>query len=363
MKKRKVLHIVSQLNFGGVESHIKTIADNFGFTNFDHQFCVIGHGGAVSDQLLASDKLLTILGVRSRIPSLIAFWELICFIRRNRPDILHTRGAEANFHGLIAGRICRVPICIAEEIGLPNHSGKARFIFRQAYRLADCVLAISEAVKCRIVDLNEANANKIVVLPNPVQMLTERQNHTSSDCFRIGFVGRLEAIKNPKALVQAAGFLRSQALPVTVTIVGDGSQRMLLEEEISRLKLHDIVNLFGFDPNPFEHLKNVDLYVQPSISEGFGLALVEAMSVGIPVLATSVGGTSEIITDGENGWLLTDTDPETISRAIKKCFELGSVELHSIGKIGRKSIVERFSPTAYFKACDALYTALIQERM
>lgn len=362
MREKKVFHVTTSLDFGGVESRMRIIAKNSKLTMFSHRFCAISGGGSISEDLVNSGSVVSLLGAHSSIPSPIAILRLIRLIRAERPYILHTHGAEANFHGLIAGRICRVPICIAEEIGFPNHSRKARFIFQQVYRLANRVFAISEAVKCRLVDLNEVSANKIDVLLNPVSMLPERETHTRSDRFRIGFVGRLEAVKNPKALVQAAGILRDQGLSISIVIVGDGSQRKLLEEEISQLKLPDVIELCGFDRDPFRHLQNIDLYVQPSISEGFGLALVEAMSVGIPVLATSVGGTPEIISDGENGWLLTDTDPEAIASGIKKCFEMEPAELLNTGRIGRKSVFERFSPAAYFKACDALYTGLIQER-
>ena len=319
-RSKVVLHIVHQLDFGGVESHMRIIAENEDLTPFEHCFCAISHGGAISGELAAAKKSVTILGVKSQTPSIIAIWKLISFIRSKRPDIIHTRGAESNFHGLIAGHICRVPVCIAEEIGFPSHSRKARIIFQQVYRLADCVIAISEAVKCKLIELGEVSSDRVVVLLNPTQMQAERNCHPSSDRFEIGFVGRLEKIKNPVALIQAAALLRNQEIPVYVRIVGKGSQRKFLEEEIIRLKLTDFVELTGFDPNPFERLKNVAVYVQPSISEGFGLALVEAMSVGIPVLATSVGGTPEIITDGENGWLLTDTDPEAIASGIKKCY-------------------------------------------
>lgn len=356
MQKNIVLHVTASLNYGGVESHMKIIAKNPMLTIFDHKFAAISDGGSVSEYIKNNGCFVFLLRARAAIPSLIAIQRLIRLIRRERPVILHTHGAEANFHGLIAGRICGVPVSIAEEIGFPRHSRRARLIFKGIYRFAHRVVAISNAVKCKLVELDEAEPEKIRVLSNPVEMLSERNSCARSDRFQLGFVGRLEAVKNPIALIGATAILRDLGLPVNVTIVGDGSQRKHLEGEISRFKLHEAVTLQGFLPNPFDYLRNIDLYVQPSITEGFGLALVEAMSVGIPAVATSVGGAPEIISDGKNGWLLYDTGPEAIASAIKKCYEMGPNELFRTGQIARRSVVDRFAPSAYLKACDALYT-------
>lgn len=359
---KKVLHVLTSLDFGGVESHIRIIAKNPEFTRFEHHFCAIRNGGAISEELLASGKKVAVLGVKSRIPSLSAIRDLIRLIHKKQPDILHTRGAEANFHGLIAGRICRVPVCIAEEIGFPNHSRKAQLAFRLIYRLADCVVAISEAVKCKLIDLGEVKPKRIYVLLNPTQMHSERAKPARPHLFKVGFVGRLEEVKNPLALVRAAGLLRDRGLSLKVTIVGDGSQRKMLEAEIVRLNLSEVVALTGFSPNPFELLLESSLYVQPSLSEGFGLALVEAMSAGIPVLTTAVGGAPEIITEGKNGWLLQSTDAEAVAERIGQLTSMTMDELQAIGIAGRASVVERFSPLAYFRKCDNLYDLMLERK-
>ena len=363
MNGRIVLHVVESLNFGGVESHIRIIAKNPEFTKFEHHFCAISNGGAISEELVASGKEVAILGVKSRIPSLLAIRDLIRQIHKKRPNILHTRGAEANFHGLIAGRICRVPVCIAEEIGLPDHSRRAQLAFRLVYLLADCVVAISEAVKYKLINLSEVKPKRIHVLLNPTQMHSERVKPARSHLFKVGFLGRLEEVKNPLALVRAAALLHDRGLSLKVTIVGDGSQRKMLEAEIIRLNLSKVVALTGFSLNPIELLLESSLYVQPSLSEGFGLAMVEAMSAGIPVLATSVGGVPEIITEGENGWLLKSTDAEVVAERIGQLASLTIDELQAIGLAGRASVVEKLSPLAYFRKCDNLYDLMLERKI
>jgi len=357
-----VLHVIESLGFGGVESQMEIVGANGNISHFRHTFCAISRGGAVSARMVASGNSVAILNCRSRIPSVAAILALIHHIRRIKPAIIHCHGAEANFHGIIAGRICRTPVCVAEEIGLPNHSPKARLIFRWVYKLADSVVAISEAVKSKIVEMGEAEAEKCYVILNPAQMLSKRSNPTRTDVFRLGFVGRLEEVKNPLGLISALSILRAKGLNVTLTIVGDGSQRALLEDEVRRLDLADAVSFTGFAPRPFDKLTNVNLYVQPSISEGFGLAIVEAMSMGIPVLATSVGGAPEIIHDGVNGWLLSGTTPKKIADGIAMLYQLDKGMLETVGIRARESVVQRFSPAAYIAACDAFYERLVSER-
>ena len=147
MTRRSVLHIVRSLSFGGVESHMRIIALNSKLSVYDHSFCAISNGGAVADEISASGQPITILNCRSRIPSLKAIDALTRRIRIERPDVVHCHGAEANFHGTIAARLCQVPVCLTEEIGLPSHSKKARLVFRQIYRFSTSIIAISSSVK------------------------------------------------------------------------------------------------------------------------------------------------------------------------------------------------------------------------
>lgn len=360
MTKNTVLHIVQSLNFGGVESHIRTIALNAHESSYNHSFVAVAHGGSVADELLAAKLPVRLMNMRSKIPSPSALWALITEIRAQRPSILHCHGAEANFHGLIAGRICGVPVCLAEEIGFPQHSRKAQIVFRYIYMLADAVVAVSEGVKRRLVELGEVTPERAYVLLNPTHVQSKRTRPKLSSQFEVGFIGRLEEVKNPLALVRAAALLRDRGLAVRLVIVGDGSQQYLLKKEVKQLNLEGLVELTGFDSRPFDRLKNIALYVQPSISEGFGLALVEAMTAEIPVLATSVGGTPEIIVDNENGWLLSGTDPMSIADGIQRCAAMDTETLERIGRNGRSSVVKRFSSTAYFSACDVFYTRLLE---
>jgi glycosyltransferase involved in cell wall biosynthesis len=359
MTNKRVLHIVQSLNFGGVESRMRTIALNSSLSNYIHSFCAISNGGAVADELVASGKPVTVKNIQSNIPSFSAITALIKHIRTERPHIIHCHGAEANFHGLISGRLCGIPVCLAEEIGIPNHSPKARFTFRLIYRLATRVVAVSEPVKRAILKDGEAKEDQCEVLLNPFQMLEQRKAYNRGTSFHIGYVGRLEVVKNPLGLIRAIALLRNKGLSIKLTIAGDGTERNVLEREVKNLHLQENVFFLGFSCRPFEAMEDISLYALPSFSEGLSNSLIEAMSAGIPVLATAVGGTPDVIKHGENGWLLSGPSPEAIADGIEKCIALEDEKLNAVGRNGRLSVVERFSPKSFFIRCDDFYDGLL----
>ena len=360
--KAKVLHISSQLDFGGVEEHSSIIAEYSSSSSFHHEFAAISRGGPAAEKITKAGAATYILRQSVSIPSFKTLHRLIILLREVRPTVVHTRGASANFHGVLAAAYMRVPVVIAEEIGFPSHSTKARIVFRTIYRATDKVIAISDAVAQQLVELGEIRQNKVCVVYNPVRPVPPiGPSKEEKSKFTIGFVGRLEPVKNPLSLVQAVENLKRKEINVFLKIVGDGSQRLLLEENISKLGIADQVSLIGFKSNPFNELADCDLYVQPSLSEGFGLALAEAMSAGIPVLATSTGGAKEFVKEGETGWLLGALDACNIARKIEKVICMNP-DLRGIVAASGQAEVARFRPEYYINTVDRIYDEILTQK-
>ena len=295
------------------------------------------------------------LGLSARIPSFRTLVKLFTEIRARRPTVVHTHGAEANFHGIIAASLARVPVRVAEEIGIPNHSGLARMVFRFVYARATVVVAISEAVAHAISESGEAAINKIRVIHNPVRNLPSKEIQFN-DAFALGFIGRLEPEKNPLALIESVKILLQRGTRVSLTLVGEGSQRGQLESAVEKLGLRGQVFFAGYSRNPIEALGSCNLLVQPSYAEGFGLAVAEAMRSGIPVLVPPIGGTLEFVTHAKNGWVLESVDSQTIASAIARIAKMDLSQVKNIGTEGKRVISERFSITGYIETLSSLYT-------
>lgn len=357
----KVIHVVASLDFGGVESHV-CIINNIENKKYRHVFASISHGGIAEKIITGNDGEVIILGKEPSIPSLSATLELYRLFLRETPDVVHTRGAEANFHGLFAAWLAGVPVRIGEEIGIPKHRLKAKLMFKLAYFFASKVIGISKAVTSWLLESGEVPAHKAIKIYNPVVIPSPRiKDDISTGRFKIGFVGRLEPVKNPLALVEALALVVKQGIDAELSIVGDGSQKQLLIDRAAELQISDRVIVHGFQDKPDQYVRRCHVYVQPSISEGFGLALVEAMGCAVPVIATAVGGAPEIIDDGYTGWLINKTDATTIASKLIEVLAMPEEQLFDVGLRGYQSVETRFEPAAYMLELESLYTRELQK--
>lgn len=356
--KRSVVHLVTSLDFGGVEKHVEIMAKHAKDSRYHPSFWAIAGGGATEQLLRDMGLEVVCLGLNPKIPNFSAIYTLTSLLLRNRPTVVHTHGAEANFHGLLAAWLSRVQVRIGEEIGIPNHSNKAKLAFRFVYHTAHHVIGISTAVTQWLIAAGEVSPAKITRIYNPVDLPTPDVDPPSiNDVFRIGFVGRLEPVKNPGALLDAFNiFQKSISIRCELWFVGEGSERDALENSICQKGLTDKVKLLGYQPDPVKFLRQCHIYVQPSLSEGFGLALVEAMGCGIPVISTAVGGAPEIIDHGKTGWLIPISTPELIVDALKTAWQLGPEKLREMGRCAQQSVNGRFEPIHYLAQTEQLYS-------
>ena len=357
-----LVHVLTSLDFGGVESQMQLIGINVNMSKFNHIFCAIGTGGSAQKTLKKMGVKADALDCNVKIPSISAVFALWRYFKKHNPQVVHLRGVEANFHGAIAARLAGVPVVVAEEIGIPNHSAKARRIFAWIYGRCDSVVAISQAVKEGIIAMNEANESQIQVVYNPFSPQKFKPLSQCSGSLSLGFVGRLEPVKNPITTVEAVALLRDMGIETELHIVGDGSLRPVLEQKIKELNLCTQVQLHGFQENPFALLENCHFYLQPSLTEGFGLAVCEAMSAGLPVIATARGGVPEIIQHDKTGWLIQEPTAKALAEMIQFANRYNNDELQSIAIKGRDEVLQRFGIQHYLNQLDDLYIMLLKTK-
>jgi glycosyltransferase involved in cell wall biosynthesis len=161
----------------------------------------------------------------------------------------------------------------------------------------------------------------------------------------IGSLGRLHPVKGFDILLAALAQLRSNGfvtpVPLRVTIAGEGAQRAQLERMVREFALGD-VTFSGFTDQSRRFLAEQHLYVQPSRSEGFGIAAHEAMVAGLPVLASAVGEMPHTIHDGVTGFLFPRSDVTALATALQRALSRPE-HLHTIGAAARTAVLERYS--------------------
>lgn len=360
-KKGSVLHVLGQFDFGGVESRMLLLAESQESSQFNHIFCVLGKGGAASERMQSEAHLIFQFGVATRIPSILALARLAQLLIKIRPDFVHCHGVEANFHGALISWLMKIPFA-CEEIGIPKHSKLARLVMRYLYSKSEVVIAVSNETRSSIIGLGEAEKSKIAVIDSPARLAKRAFiPKATTPGLSLAFVGRLEQVKNPVALVDAVGILNSEGLPCKLLVVGDGSMRDAVERRVCELGLTSSVTMLGFVPNPLDHLGLVDLFVQPSFSEGMSMALVEAMSAEIPPVITGRGGGPELVEDGVNGWILESVEPHAISRKIMEVVKLTDLELARVGQRARRTVEGRFAVASYIERLDCVYRRSVRQ--
>jgi len=354
-----VLHLATSLDFGGVETHLATIAEAHAQAGFEPVFCAIGGGGAAAEAISASGARVECLRLPSTIPSPRAVIALVRLLARLRPAVLHTHGAEANFHGLLAGALARTPVRIGEEIGLPAHGTLARRAFAACYRSAHAVIGVSEGVTRWLVASGEVPASKAVTVVNPVRLPEGRGDAVPvGDAVRFCHVGRLEPVKNLDTLLGAFAALLRDHPRSELWLVGGGSQRAALEQRARELGIERQVRFTGFDADPPRWLRQCHVAVQSSLSEGFGLAMVEAMGCELPVVSTRVGAAEQVIEDGSTGWLADGFDEAALAGALGRAVACPTSVLVDMGRAARRSVHRMFTPADYLARVETLYTAL-----
>jgi glycosyltransferase involved in cell wall biosynthesis len=362
MSLPRVLHLTYGLDFGGVESHLQLIGE-LPSARFEHHFAAIYCGGATASAMRAAGMPVTIVGIEPHTHPLRAVAALRAMLRDLRPTVFHAHGAEANLFGLAAAALARVPVRIGEEIGMPAHGPRARLAYRTAYRAAHRVIGVADAVRDWLVATGEVPAAKALRIYNPARLPAVRAApRRAGEPLRVAYVGRLDPIKNPVALVRAVADLRDEGVACELVLLGEGAERSKLERLIAERGVGDAVRLLGYVSTPSQVLAQSHLLVQPSLSEGLSLALVEAMGCALPVISSRVGGSPEVIDDGRTGWLLNSAGTADIAAAIRTAERLSGDELAAIGRAARLSVEERFDPARYVATIEALYCSLIDAR-
>jgi glycosyltransferase involved in cell wall biosynthesis len=155
-------------------------------------------------------------------------------------------------------------------------------------------------------------------------------------------VGRLYRQKGLKYFLESAARIHQVAPRVRFWIAGEGVLRERLEARIRRLGLENVVTLLGQQPDVAAIMAASDVFVMPSLGEGLSNVLLEAMTLAKPVVATRVGGTPEVVRDGETGWLVPPREPAALAAAILKVLRDPDLAAR-VGVSGRDLVARRFS--------------------
>ena len=283
-------------------------------------------------------------------------------IYENSIDIIHTHNQGPQFYGSIAAKFAGKPVIHTKHGQNFSNSSRRDYLDRFSSFLTDIIVTVSDDSRqiCNV--RQKISQKKLVTVPNGVDTnsfyrFSKKILPQTNKPFVIGTVARLSPEKNHACLLVACAHLVDRHVDFRLNIVGDGPLRESLEDQCKELNLEKYVFFAGARNDIPAAMNELDLFVLPSLTEGISLTLLEAMSCELPVVATKVGGTPEVVVDGKTGFLVPSNDPVQLAEVIITCLNSPQSCLE-MGRTGRDRVVATFSLVKVAEKYLSLYQEL-----
>lgn len=267
--------------------------------------------------------------------------------RRLRPDVIHINLCTpwVGAIGLSAAlMVPRARVVRVDQLPLRTTDAIALWRTRALSLRVDAHVAVGDASARRMEDFYALGRHSVISIPNGVPDLASPTDHlhrAPEATLTVGAIGRLDAMKAHDVLLRAI----AQVDGLAVKILGDGDQRQALEALATELGIGDRLHLPGWVERPQDYLKTFDIVAMPSRSEGFPLAIVEAMLASRPVIATRVGSIPEAIIDGKTGLLIEKDDVTGLANALRHLRDNPSLRLQ-LGQQARERAIAHYTAEA-----------------
>jgi sugar transferase (PEP-CTERM/EpsH1 system associated) len=367
----RVLHVIDRLHLGGTEKVLAKLIKGLDPDLFQHSICTLRGTDPAALSWLSDIDIIDAgcdaAGFQFSVQRLARVMRAI------RPTIVHSRN-WGGIEGSLAARWIGTPVVVHSEhgyqlnmkLGLPL---RQRILRHVAYRCANAVFTVSRELRDFHATQAWWDADSISVLHNGVDgdkfspsfgvpTRTRRQLGICDEALVIGFVGRLIALKDVKTLLVALESVVPEIPNVHALVVGSGPELVSLQGYVvGSPTLHDRVCFAGSREDVAELLKVMDIFVLPSLMEGMSNTLLEAMATGLPVIATEVGGNSEILTDSACGYLFKPGDVADLGKKLLTLL-LNGEQRRQYGEEARRKVLTTFSLESMLGHYHQLYLEL-----
>lgn len=371
-----IVHVIYHLAVGGLENGLVNLINRLPRERFRHAIICLTDFTDFRNRIQNPDIKVFVLHKRPG-KDLRIYRELWKLFRQLRPDIVHTRNLatlEAQLPALLAGVPHRVHGEHGRDISdLDGASRKYQLMRRLFSPLVQRYIALSLDLEHYLLGPVGIPASKITHICNGVDTEKFRpagqqrrgvlpENFSTADSIVIGTVGRMESVKDQINLANA--FIRlvnghpEGGEHLRLIMIGDGALREPALSLLEAAGLGDIVWLPGERDNVPELLAAMDVFVLPSLAEGISNTILEAMATGLPIVATNVGGNSELLVDGTTGFLVPRSNPDALAAAIRRYADDPDLRLGH-GVSARRRCESKFSINIMVKNYQVLYEALL----
>jgi L-malate glycosyltransferase len=306
----KILHLIASTGVGGAEKHLLDLCLQqraFGL----EVSVALPREGALSQALQSHGIDYALIHTGGRWHPL-ALWSLHRVIRRIRPDLVHAHMLKS---AAMAGMVCRPVPCVATAHNIVKH--------HSSFRHCQHVICVSDMVRASLVRLGYPQAMATVVHNavdtrafNNKKRDEVRRLHGWQDQLIVLCVARLVPAKGQKYAIEALSQLLPQLPAIRLVLAGEGEDREMLLHQAEKLGVSDHLAVLGSRNDIADLLAATDIYLQPSIKEGFCIAFLEAMATGLACIGTETGAIPTMLQSGVNGVLIRPADSAAIVDAV-----------------------------------------------
>ena len=362
-----ILYLITDLDVGGAERVLLETVRRLDRSCFHPSVCSLAPAGALAEEFAGLGVPVFDLGLRGFHDLARASGALLHLLRRQRFDVLHSHLFHANVLGRLTAWRAGVPVVVS-TIHVAEPRRWHLVLERWTAPLATQLVAVSAGVRAHMVERARLRAERILVIPNGVDVSRfslargefRRREGIPAGCTLITTIGRLDTQKGFPYLLEAAREVALRHPDVCFLVVGEGPRRRDLVSLRDRLGLKERVRFLGFRTDVPQILADSDLFVLPSLWEGFPIALLEAMAAGLPVVATDVPGVAEVVTDGETGLVVPRKDVGALAEAL--CRLLDDADLRRwLARAGQRKVEREFGWEKVVAATMSLYERLLRE--
>lgn len=331
----RILHVISSLKIGGAEQALYALLARL--SSFENHVAYFHPGPVLQKIKNLNIPTYHIRGVL-RCYDPVALTRLHVLVKKIKPDVIHSSLWVANMASRLIGRMHHIPV-VGDLHGNVSHEGKIRnYLDRLTAHMPAANIAVSQSVydvyQRHIIDSiknkrrRQRTQQKLHVIANGVDVaalqfcaqqnvLTRQSIGIVDDAFVIGSVGRLELIKSYDVLIRAFALLQQQCKkPVVLCIIGGGSQLEFLKRLAHELGVGKDVFFMGQQENPCSFYPLFDCFALSSQSEGLSIALLEALSFGLPIVSTHLSKMHDVISHATHGFLVEPNNHRELAQAL-----------------------------------------------
>ena len=360
---KNILHIIESLEFGGAEKVVLQLANGMSVDgNYNVGICITKREGELLKKL---NDNITVFSLNSKDGNNYStVTKIKNIIIKNNIDVVHIHNWGVFIESTIASKLSGASKVIHTVHGpyISYTRGiKAtlkiyirHMIERFLSRYIDQFISVSDSIRNYMVNDIGINKNKIKVIHNGIAGLNLKTSKLSEPkIINLVSVGRVAKIKNHQLLLNALKMIESK-INFHLTIVGDGPELNNIKEQCNKLLLNENISFLGFRTDIDEILTNMDICVVTSDYEGISIAILEAMSIGMPVIASSVGGNPETVADGKSGILFPKDDESALVEALIKLSKSATLR-ELMGESGYQRFIKHFHQDNVFKQYSLIY--------